>query len=466
MGWLRRKRKEPEKPKLQGLVAVEGKVPGAYLIASSEQPQQASETKIRGRLQSAKLIEATVNPVTAAKVSVGTITGVKYPEDFGDFQDYLDSYYYVPYVGRAVDVKQFMIWQMGYDLESNDKGSISSINDFLTEIQADVVVRDGSLYAILFGNMYWRIQKDKGTKLLALNPMRMGKKLDTDGQVTEYVYQPDFGKILRYKPEEILELRFNAEPWSLFGVSSLRRVLPTIKSLLFMEEKLPWIARRRADPLLLINIGSATNPVDKPTFDRIKNGIINRKPGEDVFNDGTIDGIQEIYQSASVGGRQTIEPLLNHFTRNLVAGLGVPEAALGFGGTTTMATAEYQERILEAEVRGYQRVLKRMHESSIFSMVQIKSPVKMTWRPLKSEDKEALSKMLQGEIEHAIVSPGWARQRLGYPEDAGKDLMVDSRFVPAGTAANLSAESKKRLELYEKLAKDLDKDGVASGSVG
>ena len=39
MHWPRRKRKEPEKPKLQGLVAVEGKVPGAYLIASSEQSQ-------------------------------------------------------------------------------------------------------------------------------------------------------------------------------------------------------------------------------------------------------------------------------------------------------------------------------------------------------------------------------------------------------------------------------------------
>jgi hypothetical protein len=277
--------------------------------------------------------------------------------------------------------------------------------------------------------MYWQIQKDQGTRFSALNPMRMGKKVNADGQLTEYVYQPDFGKILRYKPEEILELRFNAEPWSLFGVSCLRRVLPTIKSLLFMEEKLPWIARRRADPLLLINIGSATNPVDKPTFDRIKNGIINRKPGEDVFNDGTIDGIQEVYQSASMGGRQTIEPLLNHFTRNLVAGLGVQEAALGFGGTTTMATAEYQERILEAEVRGYQRVLKRMHESNIFSMVRTKSPVKMTWRPLKSEDKEALSKILQGEIEHAIVSPEWARQRLGYPEEAGKNIYIDSRLV-------------------------------------
>jgi hypothetical protein len=190
-----------------------------------------------------------------------------------------------------------------------------------------------------------------------------------------------------------------------------------------MEEKLPWIARRRADPLLAIQIGSKEQPVDKDTFDRTKNGIINRKVGEDVYHDGIITQIQEVYQTASVGGRQTIEPLLQHFTRNLVAGLGVPEPALGFGGTTTMATAEYQERILEAEVRGYQRLLKRLHESIIFPLVRTRSPVKLLWRPLKSEDKEALSRMLQGEIDHGIVSPYFARQRLGYPEEAGKGIV-------------------------------------------
>jgi hypothetical protein len=416
-------KKKPERPKPLGLVVVEGRTSGAYLVSSSDQPAQSSETRIRGRLQNAKLVEASVNPATAVKVSIGTVTGVKYPDDFNDFQDYLDAYYYVPYVARAVDIKQFMIWQMGYDLESNDKGSITSTEDFLTQIQADVVVRDGSLYALLFGNMYWQIQKGANISLRALNPMRIGKKVDTSQKVSEYVYEPEIGKIERFKPEEILDLKFNSEPWALFGVSSLRRVLPTIKSLLFMEEKLPWIARRRADPLLAIQIGSKEQPVDKDTFDRTKSGIINRKPGEDVYHDGIITQIQEVYQTASVGGRQTIEPLLQHFTRNLVAGLGVPEPALGFGGTTTMATAEYQERILEAEVRGYQRLLKRLHESVIFPLVRTRSPVKLLWRPLKSEDKEALSRMLQGEIEHDIVSPDFARQKLGYPDEAGKGTM-------------------------------------------
>jgi len=424
---LRRKKTDS---KLKGLVAVEGKTSGAYLVASTEQQNgQASETRIRGRLQAAKLIEASVNPSTSARVSIGSVGGVQYPDDFNDFQDYLDAYYYIPHVARAVDIKQSMIWQMGYDLESEDEASRRKVTDLLTQLHAETVIRDGTLFALIFGNMYWHIQKGKGIALKALNPLKIGIKVDRDQQVQEYDYHVGLGKLKTLNPEEVCHLKFNAEPWNIFGVSCLRRVLPTIKALLFMEEKLPWIARRRADPLLMVQIGSKTSPVDKETFDRVKNGVINRKPGEDIFNDGTIEQIQEIYQSASVGGRQTVEPILAHFTRNLVAGLGVPEAALGFGGTTTMATAEYQERILEAEVRSYQRLLKRLHENIIFPLVRTRSPVKLVWRPLKSEDKEALSRMLQGEIEHGIVSPDYARQRLGYPDEAGNGAMPNPKGI-------------------------------------
>jgi len=85
-------------------------------------------------------------------------------------------------------------------------------------------------------------------------------------------------------------------------------------------------------------------------------------------------------------------------------------------------------------------------------------PVKLVWRPLKEEDKAALSKALQGEIEHAIVSPDWARQRLGYPEDAGKGVVIDSRFVPTGFAESASEERKKRMKVYDKLAEGLGKE--------
>ena len=110
MKWPWQKKPEPEKSKPSGLVSVEGKGNQAYLVASTEQTTQPNEAHIRGRLQNAKLIEATVNPATAVKISVSTVSGAKYPDDFNDFQDYLDAYYYVPYVARAVDIKQFMIW--------------------------------------------------------------------------------------------------------------------------------------------------------------------------------------------------------------------------------------------------------------------------------------------------------------------------------------------------------------------
>ena len=48
---------------------------------------------------------------------------------------------------------------------------------------------------------------------------------------------------------------------------------------------------------------------------------------------------------------------------------------------------------------------------------------KLVCRPLKSEDGEALSRMLQGEIEHGIVSPYCARRRLGCPDEAGEGAL-------------------------------------------
>ena len=425
------RKKKTEVPKRTGHVDVEGKGSGAYLVASTETGAATNQQSIRGRLQEAKLIEATVNPATAVKMPAGAVSGYEYPDDFNDFQDYLDAYNYIPFVARAVDIKQFMTWQMGYDLECDDESSKKAITEFLTKIQADTVIRDGSLFALIFGNMYWKIQKDKKDFLRPLNPMGMGLKLDSESVVGEYRYEVKMGKVERFKPEEILHLKIHAEPWSNFGVSTLRRVLPTVKALLFMEEKLPWIARRRADPLLLVNVGAKDGQVDDETYKRIKTDIVNRKPGEDIFNQNQIiESVQEIYQSASVGGRQTIEPIIAHFVRNLVAGLGVPEPALGFGGTTTMATADYQERILQSEIRDYQRGLKRLHESVIFPLQETSKPVKLIWRPLTEEDKAILSKTLQGEVEHAIVSPGFASKRLGYPDEARKGVVIDSRLVP------------------------------------
>jgi hypothetical protein len=451
--WSRKKKVE-EKKKLVGIVetgspgARQGSVeaPRVVLVGSSDQPQQVYGS-IRKTLLECKLIEASVNPATAAKVST-TVSGATYPEDFGDFQDYLDAFNYIPFVHRAVVVKHSLIWQMGYDLEAKDDAAKKKVDDLLVQLKADTVIRNGSLWALVFGNMYWQKIKEAGVqRLRALNPVKMGVKLDSKDEIFEYVYERKYGRREVFKPEEIVHLKVDDAPFELFGTSTLRNVLPTIKSMLYMEEKLPLIARRRADPLLAIQIGDKDNPVSEETFKKQKAAVLNRQPGEDLFHDGIL-AIQEVYQSASVGGRQTIEPLLKHFRENEVAGLGVPDVALGFGGTSTMATAEYQERLLEGEIRDYQRCLKRMHESEIFTLAGV-SDVKLVWRPLKEADKFELSKKFCGEIEHGVLSPEWASKQLGYPDDARVGTVMNANLVVVGAPAAGKKQLLARSEAEE-----------------
>lgn len=451
------KKKVEEKKKLTGIVESgfpgeqKGSVdaPKVVLVGSSDQPQQTYGS-IRKSLLECKMIEASVNPATAARVSV-TASGATYPDDFGDFQDYLDAFNYIPFVHRAVVIKHSMIWQMGYDLESEEDAAKKKVDDLLVGLKADTVIRNGSLWGLVFGNMYWQKLTDVGKpRLRALNPARMGVKLDGKEEISSYVYERKYGKRETFKPDEVVHLKIDDAPYELFGTSTLRNVLPTTKSMLFMEEKLPLIARRRADPLLAIQIGDKDNPVDDVVFKKQKANVLNRQPGEDLFHDGILS-IQEVYQSASVGGRQTIEPLLKHFRENEVAGLGVPDVALGFGGTSTMATAEYQERLLEGEIRDYQRCLKRMHESEIFPLASVEG-VKLVWRPLKEADKFELSKKFMGEVEHGVVSPAWVSKALGYPEDALKDAVMNSNFVAVGSAANKKLAEALRIKALKKLA--------------
>lgn len=460
--WPFRKKVE-EKRRLVGIVetgSTDGQK-GAVLVSSSDEHAAAGYGSIRKSLEAAHMIEGTVNPATAALVST-TFLGGTYPEDFGDFKDYRDAYQYIPFVHKAVTVKHSMVWQMGYDLECADKSSMEKVAAFLTQLQADTVFRGGSLLALIFGTMYWQKQgSGDGLVLRPLNPARVGLKLDAGDKIVQYVYEPKYGKKETIPAAEIITLKLDEDPVGLFGTSMLQNVLPTVKALLFMEEKLPLIARRRADPLLAIQIGDPTNPVDEPTFKKQKQGVLNRQPGEDIFHDGVLK-IQEVYQSASIGGRQTIEPLLLHFRENLVAGLGVPDVAMGFGGTTTMATAQYQEGMLEAETRDIQRVLKRFFEGVIFPLANASKPVKLSWKPLKEADKFDLSNKLNAEVEHGILSPAWASQMLGYPPEALAGAVMNSTLVPVGgaPAKEPTQAEKLRIKALKKLVgeKDDEKD--------
>jgi len=377
---------------------------------------------IREQLKESVLIDGRVLP------KVATVQGVEgvYPEDYGDYNDYYDAYAYIPFVAQAVNIKHMLIWQNGFDTESSKARHKKAADEFLKQINADVILQDGTLHGLLTGNCYWLGEKIReGWQFKVLDSRHVIKANDEKN----FIYIPEQTKEPETLPEltptekrGILHLPFNSLSGP-YGVSSLKRVIVTIKSLLYMERYMPKIVRKRGDPLLAIKIDAA-NPEE---FKRIKNEIIQRKGSEDIFHDGAVE-IEEVYKSTPRFG---VYEIVKHFRDNLVAGLGVPEVALGFGGTTTMATAEYQERLLIGELRSYQRQIKRFVEQKLFPLIGV-TDVKINWRPIKGEDLNELSKRYCREIEHGVLSPKYARQLLGYPDEAGEGAVINQNLIPTG----------------------------------
>jgi HK97 family phage portal protein len=371
-----------------------------------------------------QLVESTlINGRELPKIGVAYGLKAEYPPDYNDYEDYYDAYFYVPFVSQALTIRHLLIWQNGFDTESKDEKAKKKADQFMAQINADVVLQKGTLHGLITGNCYWLGEK-QADGLLQLKVLDSRKVLYAkDGKGFIYIKDQKPKAIPELTPQKtrgILHLPFNNLTGH-YGTSCLRRVLPTVKSLLYMERYMPKIVRKRGDPLLAIKIDTK----DPEEFRRIKQMIITRKEAEDIFHDGTIE-IEEVYKSTPRFG---VMEVVKHFRDNLVAGLGVPEVALGFGGTTTMATAEYQERLLIGELQGYQRQIKRFIEQKLFPLADIKN-VKVNWRPIKPEDTFALSKRYCQEIEHGIVSPSHARQLLGYPPEAGEETVIRANLIP------------------------------------
>ena len=125
---------------------------------------------------------------------------------------------------------------------------------------------------------------------------------------------------------EMLHLKVNAEPWGFFDEGSIRFLLLTIKAILYMEKKLSLLARRLAYPLLASTSDNERDRVCKEDFMRVKTALETRPDGMDIYNDGLIAKIEEVYKNVGQS-RQLVESPLEHFRKDLTAELGVTEIA-------------------------------------------------------------------------------------------------------------------------------------------
>ncbi len=399
-----------------------------------------------------RVLEQTVDLGALTKIRTLTPHGIKkargqdvlLPPDYTSYQDYWDAFLYVDFVHRAVTAKNATMWQEGFDTVPTKKGFESEkerADELLMALEADTVLSEGTLYAIIFGNMWWEpirgfekpgdskaLDTQKLAELKPLDPTTIAAIVDDAdlraGTISEWVQLgPDGRKEeARWDGDELIHLRFNRYRGSPFGTGDLQCVLLTVKQLLYMEQKLPEIVRKRADPTLWILIANLINGVPTPLSDEkfrdYMDAVKLLEPTENLYTGPFVQKVDEIYKGAGIAARQGLEFFLVHFKRKLQSGIAVPDVLLGEGRMTTEATAGEQTELYHQDIRWKQRFgIKRLIEKDIFTR---ETPpiinVKIEPNPLTPDDVFQTSQRLINEVRAGIIGPAFARKQLGYEE--------------------------------------------------
>jgi len=346
-----------------------------------------------------------------------TVTMQKHyaPVDYASYQDYFDLYDFFGPIGQALDIKNNMIWQNGFDIEAKSDSDKTKLNQLMQDLEIDVTFDSASLGTLQCGNHYFElIEETDGHELKTLDPMTMSVDIDTKtNKVTKYWQTVLNQQPIDFTPNQIVHLTFRKPRASIFGVGNLRRNLASAKALLYMRQKVPEIVRKRADNPLNVKVGDPDHRVSDEVWTKTLKDLKSHQPGEDYINDGWVT-FDEVYKNLAVSRGSIIE-LFQIFERDLIAGVGVPEEALGFAQSTTQATALYQQSQLDQEIRKYQRNVKRLLESRIFPLAKVEK-ARVNWRPLRSEDENAKANRMVALVKAGIVGPQFARKQLGYPE--------------------------------------------------
>ncbi len=394
-------------PTTETLVRLASSTPGVEPVVEVSAVSSMSIRRILG-------LSELLDPVKRIRVNAG---GWLLPADYDDYDDYLEAFNLVPKVNRAVTYRAYYITQSGFTLEGPED-AVADAEEAIRLFNTDERLRQAIVYgAGVFGNYYWiRV----GAKWVPVDPRLVACKWDANKrEVTMWGVKdkPSGSRYVEVKPDDMIHVGFNVEPWGPYGYGSMRSVLITLKHILYIEKYLPAIARNRADPWVKFTIKDPTTglPYPKAQHDKVKETILARKPGENITDDGSIT-VEEVYQTAGVGGRVDLGAILGLFYDQLHAGLGVSEVALASGGTTLKGTAAYQSEADDAVARGTQRELKRFMEQTLWKLLRIASSVSVNWRPLKPDDKDALSARLRAEVKDGIISAATARRLLGYEE--------------------------------------------------
>src|SRR2546422_19156 len=282
-----------------------------------------------------------------------------WPDDWGWYWEYLDAYLFVPEVAYAVKLKNRQIWKPGYHFNASQESTAKKVQKEFARLKIFDTLKESTKNCLIWGNDYLPSQDNSDAKWMDSTPGDSAQgaaytnitgaprplvkykpatkfygigntdprtwriqvhpqRWDDDRHqwlIEKYIQRRWAGPLapnyvlgsqteLDFHPDQCLHLALNKITGGIYGYSTFRETLFTLKGYLLMLQFLPQIVEHRADPLLAVTIGGemigpagikTTWLPNKDDFGLVESRIAARMPGEDIFIDA-MTKIEEIYK--------------------------------------------------------------------------------------------------------------------------------------------------------------------------
>ena len=227
------------------------------------------------------------------------------------------------------------------------------------------------------------------------------------------------GKTINFAPEEIAHFKWNVIGDEIYGTSAIESVVEAINVKLQMEGDLRINSHRYAAPQIQYAIGTEGEPATEDQITEFESQLDNQTPEMDLVTSHAVAVNTVRPLSGSIG----VEEFLKHMENQVIAGLQVPEVALGRGQNSTEATAKVQLGIFDRRVKAIQRVLTRQTERLIIEPLVGNNTVQIEFGEFEKEDEDVKVNRLLRLKSAGIVTSDYV----------AKQLDIAKKFIPKET---------------------------------
>ena len=212
--------------------------------------------------------------------------------------------------------------------------------------------------------------------------------------------------VVTLNPNLVMYFQRNPEGDSAYGSSLFRSVPKITSTMLTIEEAIGTIYKRYGSPKFHVSYNPVNQIPDEMMTDRmdtIKTAFGNLGADTDFFSNGEI----EVNVLTPGSGAISFTEELRHVVEQLLSGIGLPAAVLGYNYGSTETHIKEQDMILVSNLKNTQQVIRRTLTNSLLTlMAQVygfSEVPTLEWHEIQIRDEFQDAQADKLKIENAII---------------------------------------------------------------